>query len=571
MANGMGSLYIGASGLQNSQIALNTTANNLSNVDTKGYVRQQVLFGDRDYVTFDKNANISKQQAGLGVNIADVVHTRDYFLDKYYRTESGRQAFYEATNEAVEDIITSFQELEGQTFQSGMNDFWVAFQEFAKHPESTVNQNLVVQKATLFIERSQAIMNNTKAYQNKLNLKISEGITDINNLAHKIDELNKQIQKVEAGNIETAMTLRDERDNALDELSKYGSIEFKETTSGIVRVKMEGVTLVDESSVYEMGQRVDKRTGFVTPIWPQMSDMGREQYTDVFDFSVDISTELNTDIGSLKAMVLARGDRVANYTDVAGLTADQYNDGAGMSVMLSTQAEFDQLIHGMITAINDVLSPTTTASFVGADGTVYDNVKVWDSENGCVGADWDASAPKPGEELFVRRGVERYTAVTADDGTVYYVYNEEDLSDTSKMYTTSGVTINQELLESEAEIPHLHQNGEPARDMAEALAAVWEEKSLIINPNDTDPCDFEGYYERFMDELSTKGSVTGSVSMSLSGTVSSIENQRQQVFGVSSDEELTNMIKFQNAYNASSRFINVISEMMEHIITQLGM
>ena len=60
MANGMGSLYIGASGLQNSQNALNTTANNLANADTKGYVRQQVLFADRDYVTF-KGAAIMKR------------------------------------------------------------------------------------------------------------------------------------------------------------------------------------------------------------------------------------------------------------------------------------------------------------------------------------------------------------------------------------------------------------------------------------------------------------------------------------------------------------------------------
>ena len=96
MANGMGSLYIGASGLQQSQNALNTTANNLANVETTGYVRQQVLFADRDYNTFDTKSAISKQQAGLGVNIADVVHTRDYFLDKYYRTENGRQAFYDA-------------------------------------------------------------------------------------------------------------------------------------------------------------------------------------------------------------------------------------------------------------------------------------------------------------------------------------------------------------------------------------------------------------------------------------------------------------------------------------------
>ena len=53
-------------------------------------------------------------------------------------------------------------------------------------------------------------------------------------------------------------------------------------------------------------------------------------------------------------------------------------------------------------------------------------------------------------------------------------------------------------------------------------------------------------------------------------TVESICSAREQVIGVSSDEELSNMVKFQNAYNASSRYINVISEMLEHIITTLG-
>lgn len=566
MANGMGSLYIGASGLQNSQNALNTTANNLANVETTGYVRQQVLFADRNYNTFDVTAAISKQQAGLGVNIADVVHTRDYFLDKYYRTENGRQAFYDATNEAVQEVITSFQELEGVAFQNGMYDFWTAFQEFAKIPDDTVNQNLVVQKATLFIERSQGIYDNMKSYQSQINLKVSDAIDRINELGHTIQKLNMQIQKIEAGNIETAMTLRDERDNALDELSKYAEVTFEETSDGIVKVKLEGVRFIDEVHVFEMGQKTDRMTGFITPTWPHLSDESLGQYTEVFDYGVDISSEMNTDIGLLKALVLARGDRIANYTDVAGLTADQYNDGAGMSVMLSAEAEFDQLVHGIITAINDVLSPLTTASFTGADGTVYDNVKVWDEEKGCVGND----GQKPGRELFVRRGLDRYTEVTADDGTVYYVYNEEDTTDASKMYTTYGVSINQDLLESESNLPYLMQNGDVAQAMAEELAAVWEKKGLILNPNDTDPCTFEGYYEKLMNGIATKGNVYQSVAESLSGSVASIENQRQQVIGVSSDEELTNMIKYQNAYNAASRYINVISEMLEHIITQLG-
>ena len=53
-------------------------------------------------------------------------------------------------------------------------------------------------------------------------------------------------------------------------------------------------------------------------------------------------------------------------------------------------------------------------------------------------------------------------------------------------------------------------------------------------------------------------------------TVSAAESARDQVEAVSSDEELNNMIKFQSAYNASSRFINVVDEMMEHLLTSLG-
>lgn len=69
MANGLGSLYIGASGVQNSQSALNTTANNLANVDTKGYVRQQVRFADKHYTTLkNPSHNVNMHQSGLGVS-----------------------------------------------------------------------------------------------------------------------------------------------------------------------------------------------------------------------------------------------------------------------------------------------------------------------------------------------------------------------------------------------------------------------------------------------------------------------------------------------------------------------
>lgn len=566
MANGMGSLYIGASGLQNSQNALNTTANNLANVETKGYVRQQVLFEDRDYVTFDRKAAISDQQAGLGVNIADVVHTRNAFLDQYYRTENGRQNFYEACAESSREVENQFQELEGEQFQTALQEFWESFAEFSKAPEEGIYQTLVIQKATLFLDRAQKVQENLKAYQKNLNYKINKNIDRINEIGTKIRDLNKEILRIESGGVETAMTLRDERDNLLDELSGLAKVDFKERADGTVRVKLENVEFVDEIHVYEVRGYTDPVTGFITPYWPQLSDTGRGQYTYMFDYkSGDIAAELNTDIGALKGLIVSRGDRPADYRDITGMDQQKYEDTTGMSVVMTAQAELDQLIHEVVTSINDLFSPLTTASFTAADGTVYRNVKVWDEENGSVGTD----GQKPGRELFTRRGCERYNKVTAKDGTVYYVYNEEDLKDTAKMYTTGGITINEDLLQLENALPHLKKNGEPDRAMAQALVALWDQKRQTINPSNTDPCTFKEYYRRMIQDIGTSGNVYEGLSAGLTKEVESIENSRQQVIGVSSDEELQNMIKYQNAYNAASRFINVISEMLEHIVTRL--
>ena len=520
MANGMGSLYIGASGLQNSQNALNTTANNLANVDTKGYVRQQVMFADRDYVTFGFAA-ISKQQAGLGVQIADVVHTRNIFLDQKYRLENGRHSFYEASSEAAQEVQSMFQELEGQQFQTALQQFWESFEEFSKGPNEEIYQTLVVQKATLLLERTKGIQDNLKEYQIKLNVKVNDTINRINELGHKIQDLNQQILKVESGGIETAMTLRDERDNALDELSALAKVDYKERADGTVRVKLENVEFLDELHVYEVKGITDPVTGFVTPIWPQLSDMPKEKYTYMFDFkSGDISPKLNTDIGELKGLILSRGDHVANYRDITGVSQEDYEDGIGMSVVMNSQAELDQLIHEVVTAINDIFSPTTTASFVGEDGRTYTNVRVWDEEKGCVGAD----GQKPGRELFSRRGCDRYTEVKGRDGKVYYVYNEEDPYDVAKMYSSSGIQVNPELLQGESGLPHLRQDGEPAWDMAKELEAVWEQKKQTINPSNTDPCTFKEYYRRMILDVAAVGSVYEGLAESLSGEVAAVEN-----------------------------------------------
>ena len=151
-----------------------------------------------------------------------------------------------------------------------------------------------------------------------------------------------------------------------------------------------------------------------------------------------------------------------------------------------------------------------------------------------------------------------------------YIYNEEDPNDTTKQYTQQSLSVNEALVIDETLLPHLCQNGDVDYALAAKLAGVWDEERLTLNPNDTKACSFKDYYKDMIGEMATYGNVYNSTATSLTGTVASVDNQRQQVIGVSSDEELTYMIKYQNAYNAASRFINVVNEMIEHLLTQLG-
>ena len=133
--------------------------------------------------------------------------------------QSARQWFYAKCYETVDEIQTYFQEMEGQAFQENIQDLWAAFEEFAKDPSDSVNQNLVMQKACLFTSRAQSVYANLQNYQKNINTQISENIDRINTIGHKIYDLNDQISKIESGGVETAMALRDERDALLDELA----------------------------------------------------------------------------------------------------------------------------------------------------------------------------------------------------------------------------------------------------------------------------------------------------------------------------------------------------------------
>ncbi|MFT3984509.1 MAG: flagellar hook-associated protein FlgK [Lachnospiraceae bacterium] len=551
----MGSLYVGTSGLQTSQNALNTTAHNLSNLETAGYVRQQVLLGDRVYTNIGNSA-ISIKQTGLGVEYSKVRQVRDAFLDASYRKESGRSAFYEVCYETTSEMETLLGELEGASFKTSLTNLWESVEELQKDPTSAVVQGQFVSSASEFLERAQAVYDGLISYQDNLNAQVKDIVNKINKYGQQIYEYNLAIKKVELGS-EEANDLRDARNLILDKLSGLVNMSYSEDKEGMVEVSIEGATFVLRDRVYKMDVTQADGTDFYTPVWPQNDN------AQVFNTSQEISSDLNTDIGQLKSILLARGDRRANYTDLAESTYKYGGtDASGNKIMatsgsliMNIQAEFDNLIHGIVTKLNNILTGET--SVIDGGGTPS-----YTNKDAC------------GLELFVRLGTGRYEEVDDGFGNITYQYVAEDTSgspsDVSTMYTLSNLKINPDLLKQPSLLSFVTADKEVDQTKADALAAAFKDDFSPLNPYATKANNFSDYYSELVGQVGNTGYVYGSISENQQAAVESLENARQAVMGVSSSEELTNMIKFQNAFNAASRYINAVNEMLGHIIERLG-
>ena len=601
MSGTMGRLSIGVTGLQTNQYALNTTAHNLMNTQTKGFSRQQVMLTDRTYRGLGTTNVFGENKAGLGVVTAEIKQARDNFADAAYRAENGRMNFYKAQYETASEIETYFGELEGQDFNTSMNELWLSLQELQKESNSIVTRSSFISTAQLFLDRVQDIRTSFINYQRNLNVEIQNQVKRINEIADEVLELNDKILACEAAGIEKANDYRDARNLLLDELSGTVKTEIVNNVDGTVELYIEGRCLVTRGKAYELdvikicdSEQYDfaqDSTDFMIPVW-------KDDETALFNINKVPSTKSNSDIGSLKGLLMSRGYFVSNYTDVpikpdkpiaedfadiadydAAMVQyeedmntyvdklDYFNKYVEPYTVTNLMSQFDVLVHAIVTGFNDLLCPNKEVTL--ADGTT---IKVLDEEKAGMGM--GVGNEYPGTELFVRKSTPRYTEQTLKlaDGSIetFMVYNEESEDDFYSLYTGGNIEINDKLLQNPSLLPLTMVTGEEAQENVDAMLDLWNTKFATVSPNSLVECNFMDYYAGMMEDLADRGYTYNNMTQTQQQSVTDIENLRQGVVGVSSDEELSNMIKFQHAYNASSRYINTVSEMIEHLITTLG-
>lgn len=653
----------GVSGIHTAQSGLNTTAHNLSNTRTEGYTRQQNIQTDMYYNMF-KTTDKSMMKVGYGSTVATVRQIRDEFLDKQYRTENSKLAFYEVqqiTNYEVQDILG---ELDGVEFNQALNDMWATIQSFSENPEGVPKRELFIAKAEKFLDKAITANQSLRDYQLNLNSQVQSQVKEINKIADEIAELNLTIAKAEASGLENANDYRDRRNYLMDQLSNYTYFDSKEHANGMVTIRIDNAPLVDETMSFHMscermqyeltdpatGQPVTDANGNVIYVGSQMYKVVWEKggYGDVYDLDKAASDEKNTDTGSLLGTLKARGQKYAYYTDIPVRedypggrpwkdALDKYNNTVGDCLLEKVQAQLDLLVNKVVKAINDVFSPNVDLSqgyacednggapltSITVNGTQIDltKVKVLDANRCPAGTDNDNTI---GTELFVRKSQDRYTVYDVS-GPIYakdangdyitdssgnrvaltqeiatsvldsngnhqmdasgnpmytytyklYVYNEEISTDVDSLYTIQNLKMNEKVQENYSYLPVAHNPGSGMTgaynwDIYGDMLAKWHEKSTTLDPNALSTYGVDEYYDSMVGALSVQGSVWDSKVSTLEKETQDLEDKRQQIAGVSTEEEMVSLLMYQHAYNAASRYITVIDSMLEHIINRLG-
>ena len=219
-------LNIAYSGLLASNAALNTTSNNIANVETQGYSRQQAdqaaANALRVFTTYGC--------AGAGVDVIAIERVRDHFYDVKYWDNNANTGEYNMKQyymRQVEDYFKDDDTTEG--FKTIFDEMMKALDEVAKNSGSDTTKAQFIGTASNLTQYFNSMSANMSQVQKDVNQEIKLKIDEINSLASEIATLNKQINVIEIDGKANANELRDQRETLIDQLSAIVDVEVIET------------------------------------------------------------------------------------------------------------------------------------------------------------------------------------------------------------------------------------------------------------------------------------------------------------------------------------------------------
>lgn len=228
MSGLLSTLNTAKSGMNVSQVAIQTTSHNISNINTPGYSRQRVnQSASSPYSMPGKNSNFGAGQIGTGAQIDDVTRIRNSFYDYQYRSESHQYGNTSVKYEYFKNIEGIFNEPSDTAISSSLNSFFNSWSELSKDPQSSGVKSVVIENGKCLSNSINSAFKRLEGLEEGLD-KQSEYIMDeVNSMLSQLDKLEKNI-KIIQGSGKSPNDFLDQRDQLLDNLSFKLNINDKD-------------------------------------------------------------------------------------------------------------------------------------------------------------------------------------------------------------------------------------------------------------------------------------------------------------------------------------------------------
>jgi flagellar hook-associated protein 1 FlgK len=450
-------LELGKRSLLAQQYALTTSGHNIANVNTPGYSRQRVEMQS----TAPLDMVFGK--VGTGVMVTNVVQVRDYFLTAQYRNEASNLQRWDTTSKTLSQVEGLLNEPGDTGMNQLLTDFWNAWEDLSTNPSA---RSAVVEKGKVLVNAFHQYASQIADLKQNLDDDIGNRVSEVNQLASQISELNRQIITSEMG-VQKANDLRDRRDQLIDQLASLATVRTIERDNGGVAVLLGSMALVDGAdhlsiSTEEVATANDSAT---VAFWKNTT------------FQIDFS-----------------GGELAALQELRDTLVPEFEQG------------LDQMAQALVTAVNAI----------------------------------------------------HRTGYTADGSTGVDFFNQ---------YQTTAATIGMNPdVANDPSLLAASQSGEPGdARIAQAISELRSSKVMVSGSQ-----TLNSFYANMVGTLGIRSQEASNMKDNYELLVTQIDNQRQSIQGVSTDEEMTQMVKFQRAYEAAARVVTYADSALETIITGMG-
>jgi len=576
-------LNIATTALNAQQYGLGVTGQNIANVNTEGYSRQNPVLVAKQPLMY------GGLLMGRGVDTEQVSRSSDQLIENKLMQEKSNMLSSSEMEKYMQVLEGYFNEDSGNSISTMLSDFWNGWYNISNNPSGSSERTSLYEQSALLSEQFNALSTNLIEIDADLTGAVTSGIETINKITREIAQINGQIVSMEANSV--ANDLRDKRNTLVSELNEYMDVKaFEQSNGSLTIVGAKGCTLVQGNSSYDLemgganGDRVtwQDSSGNYVDITNYLSDGKLGGWLDMRD---EILAKYKLDLDALAKEVIwsvnqqhSQGVGLEGFTSVTGSYAVS-DIGEELGTVDSGLDFYDKISDGTFNlwvydSSGAVVGGSATLITIDADsgGTTLTSLR----NDIDAAANMSASFTTDGKlKIDADSG---YTFAFSDDSSNVLASLGINTFFTGSGSGDMGVNDTIGLNKNFIAAAQIGSDGTMASgDNNNALAITdlrstsmsisqWTCDRINGNTQGSINSTLEDYYHSMVGSI---GITSASVSRDRSFgemMVNELSTIRDSISAVSLDEEMTNLIKFQQAYAAAAKLIGVSDEMLNTLL-----